>query len=202
MIEDLATRSSRGCRLALQLGTLAALVACAVVEVVLRSDPLVTDLGIGAVVLGCLSLLRPREPLPTSCLILLMTGYAVAIHPFPSDRQLWSVLVVSVLLYIIHSGLGILDAAYGVDVIETDVLVHALKRTGCVLAASTPIGALMILAASTWRAPSWVLALGVAAAVAIGVVLLNVARPRGTASNGTGDLAERRAEGHVTTEAP
>ena len=80
--------------------------ACAVVEVVLRSDPLVTYLGIGAVVLGCLSLLRPPEPLPTCCLMLLMTEYAVAIHPFPSDQQLWSVFVVSVLLYIIHNGLA------------------------------------------------------------------------------------------------
>jgi len=134
--------------------------------------------------------------------MLLMTEYAVAIHPFPSDHQLWSVLVVSVLLYIIHSGLGILDAAYGVDVIETGVLVHALKRTGCVLAASTPIAVLMIVAASTWRPPSWTLALGIAAAVAIGVVLLNVARPRQTASDGTGGLADRRADGNVASEAP
>jgi hypothetical protein len=202
MIEDLAARSSRGCRLTLQLGTLSALVACAVVETLLRSNPLVTTLGVGAVVLGCLSLLRPREPLPTCCLMLLMTEYAVAIHPFPSDHQLWSVFVVSVLLYIAHSGLGILGAAYGVGLIETDVLVHALKRTGCVLAASTPIGVLMIVAASTWRPPSWTLALGVAAAVAIGVVLLNVARPREMVDQATGDLAERRTDGHVASEAP
>jgi hypothetical protein len=134
--------------------------------------------------------------------MLLMTEYEVAIHPFPSDQQLWSVLVVSVLLYIVHSGLGILSATYRVDVIETDVLVHALKRTGCVLAASTPIAVLMIVAASAWRPPSWTLALGVAAAVAIGVVLLNVARPRETADQGTEDLAERRGDGHVASEAP
>jgi hypothetical protein len=200
MIEDLATRSSRGCRLVLQLGTLSALVLCAVVETVLRPDPLVTILGVGAVVLGCLSLLYPREPLPTCCLMLLMTEYAVAIHPFPSDHQLWSVFVVSVLLYIVHSGVGILGAAYRVDLIETDVLVHALKRAGCVLAASTPIGALMIVAASTWRPPSWTLALGVAAAVAIGVVLLSVARPRETADQGIGDLAEQGADRHVESQ--
>jgi hypothetical protein len=147
-------------------------------------------------------LLRPREPLPTCSLMLLMTEYAAAIHPLPSDHQLWSVFVVSALLYIVHNGLGILGGAYRVDLIETDVLVHALKRTGCVLAASTPIGALMILAASTWRPPSWALALGVAVAVAIGVVLLNVARPREIGAQDTGVLAEPRGDGDVVSEAP
>jgi hypothetical protein len=160
-------------RAILQVVTACSVIVGAGITYLLHPAALSSALGAAAVLLGVLLALAPDEPMPTTCLVLLMTQFATTFSSLPHLERIWAPLEIAGICFLVHSGAELLRVIDRHSLIEKEVLVRSARRAGAVILLASVVGVVMTTLSSVGRPPGWMLVVTIGGAIAVMLAFAN-----------------------------